>query len=346
MTRSQESGVGSQKVSVALIAVALFLGLAPTPAGWVERFYSNRFYPLVQSLFTSISNRIPFALGDLLALSLVACAGYASFRTRGRPRSLAHLAFGAAALGAAVYAAFLVLWGLNYRREPLTRKLAFDAGRVTARAAEEMLHRTISALNAESVSAHSRPWPGDTAVRAGLRASFDAAAAEAGNAARTVPGVAKRSIIDGYLGAAGLDGFTNPFGLEIILNSELLPFERPFVMAHEWGHLAGFADESEAGFIGLVTCIRSADPALRYSGWLALYELLPRSHREALPALAPQVAADLRAIDARLRRRYQPALAQAQERVYDRFLKANRVEEGIASYGLAVRLVLGTRMIG
>ena len=107
-----------------------------------------------------------------------------------------------------------------------------------------------------------------------------------------------------------------------------------------------FADESEAGFIGLVACIRSADSALRYSGWLALYELLPRSHREVLPALAPQVAADLRAIDARLRRRYQPALAQAQERMYDRFLKANRVEEGIASYGLAVRLVLGSRMIG
>jgi hypothetical protein len=32
--------------------------------------------------------------------------------------------------------------------------------------------------------------------------------------------------------------------------------------------------------------------------------------------------------------------------MYDRFLKANRVEAGIASYGGVVRLILGTRLAG
>jgi hypothetical protein len=32
---------------------------------------------------------------------------------------------------------------------------------------------------------------------------------------------------------------TDPFLLETLLASNLLPFEVPAVIAHEWGHLAG-----------------------------------------------------------------------------------------------------------
>jgi hypothetical protein len=39
---------------------------------------------------------------------------------------------------------------------------------------------------------------------------------------------------------------------------DLLPFEKPFVAAHEWAHLAGYADESEASFVGWLTCVRAA----------------------------------------------------------------------------------------
>ena len=42
----------------------------------------------------------------------------------------------------------------------------------------------------------------------------------------------------------------NPFGLETIVLPDLLPYERPFVVAHEWAHLAGHADEAEASAIG------------------------------------------------------------------------------------------------
>ena len=38
------------------------------------------------------------------------------------------------------------------------------------------------------------------------------------------------------------------------------------VAAHEWAHLAGYADESEANFVGWLTCARASDAA-RYSGW-------------------------------------------------------------------------------
>jgi hypothetical protein len=139
---------------------------------------------------------------------------------------------------------------------------------------------------------------------------------------------------------------TDPFFLETLVASDLLPFERPFVVAHEWSHLAGFADEGEANFIGWLTCLRGDVPA-QYSGWLSLYtELasgLPRRDRVDLAAgLAPGPRADLQAMADRLARNVSPAVSAAGWRVYDQYLKANRIEAGAASYAEVVRLALGT----
>src|SRR5262249_47942925 len=178
-----------------------------------------------------------------------------------------------------------------------------------------------------------------------LEAAFADAQRALGQRRVAVAGVPKRSLLTFYFRWAAIDGMTNPFFLEIIVNPDVLPIERPFVVAHEWGHLAGYADESEANFIAWLTCIRGGGEA-RYSGWLALYEhlfaALPREDRVAIFArLDPGPRSDLAAIDARYRRSA-PAVREVARHVYDSYLKANRVPEGIASYDLVVRLVLGT----
>ena len=66
---------------------------------------------------------------------------------------------------------------------------------------------------------------------------------------------------------------TDPYFLETLVKSDLLPFERPMIVAHEWSHLAGFADESEASFAGWLTCVHGSI-ADQYSGWLFLFEEL------------------------------------------------------------------------
>ena len=141
---------------------------------------------------------------------------------------------------------------------------------------------------------------------------------------------------------------TDPFLLEVLVDRNLLPFERPFVLAHEWAHLAGYADESEANFVGWLTCVNGAAPAA-YSGWLYLYEevlaALPREERVGLVrALAAGPRADLTAVAQRTRRIH-PLLQAVSWRVYDRYLKANRVGEGVASYDRALVLVLGSRFV-
>jgi hypothetical protein len=54
--------------------------------------------------------------------------------------------------------------------------------------------------------------------------------------------------------------------------------------------------------------------------------------------------ADLRAVADRLTRDVRPQVSAAGWRVYDKYLKANRVEAGAASYAQVVRLVLGTAL--
>ena len=142
---------------------------------------------------------------------------------------------------------------------------------------------------------------------------------------------------------------TDPFFLETLVASDLLPFERPFVIAHEWSHLAGFADEGEANFVGWLTCLHGSAP-VQYSGWLSLYAevigglsaLATRADVAARLDAGPRE--DLRALADRLTRNVNPTVSAAGWRVYDQYLKANRVEDGSASYARVVRLALGTQV--
>src|SRR5262249_4472246 len=133
---------------------------------------------------------------------------------------------------------------------------------------------------------------------------------------------------------------------EVIVNPDVLPIERPFVVAHEWAHLAGYADESEANFVAWLVCTRGGALA-RYSGSRPPYcpgsDTLPRGDSPPRPAAAREgPRQDLLAINARLLRST-PVVRDAAREVYDSYLKANRVERGILSYDAVVRLVLGTR---
>ena len=76
-----------------------------------------------------------------------------------------------------------------------------------------------------------------------------------------------------------------------------------------------------------------------------MLEGLPRADRAVLMTrLASGPRADLQAIAERLRRQINPTVAATGWRVYDQYLKANRVEAGIESYGEVVRLVLGVAL--
>ena len=347
-------------LKISVIALAVILMVFPAPPDFVERHYSRGLYPEIQAVFTSVTNHVPFAVVDglLVALALGLPAWWvARIRSAGRGRrgrAAFSMLFNTVALAAALSISFQFLWGFNYFRKPLIEKIEFDEERLSSESLRQLYRASVEGLNRESKEARSGEWPVEAEWIGGLDESFNSVLVELGHAGGIPTGVPKSSLLNLYLGAAGIDGFTNPYGHEVILASELLPFERPFTLAHEWAHLAGFADESEASFVGLLACLRSDLPPVRYSGWLALFRQTPwpsppspdRDNGQAVeppPRLAPEVIADLKAINERDLRQRVDLVSEAQGRFYDGFLKANRVEAGIASYGLLVRLVMGAR---
>jgi hypothetical protein len=338
---------------VCIVAAAAIAAIVPWPESGVERWYSAGAYPILQQPITWLSNRVPFALADIALVAAIAVwllRAVTDLRHEGRRigPALLRIAGRTAVAVAAIYLVFLGLWGLNYRRIPLERKLPFDASALNAAAARSAALVAVSHVNALHAQAHATGWPPSDQIDASLAKAFSDVGRDLGASGNTMPGRPKHTLLNLYFRPAAVDGATDPFFLETLLSSELLPFERPFVVAHEWSHLAGFADEGEANFMGWLTCVRGDAPA-RYSGWLFLYEQLTgdlsRPDRaDVISRLAAGPRADLRAVAARLARDVRPQVSAAGWRVYDKYLKANRVEAGAASYEQVVRLVLGTTL--
>ncbi len=333
----------------ALIAAAGLLAVLPAPSSWVEALYSRRFYPPLQNLLTPLSGLVPFALFDVLLAGAAAWVGVwwiaALRRAGGRPRAVLAAGLRTIALVAGAYLVFLVVWGFNYRREPLAARLGHDADRVTAQALRELGVETADRLNDLYPAAPQAGWPELDALPARLGQAFERVQRQLGSDRIAVAGAPKATLLAPYFRWAGIDGMVSPFTLEILVNGAVLPFERPYVVAHEWAHLAGYAAESEASFVGWLTCL-AGDDASRYSAWLYLLPRVVRHLDEegrgrVWGRLAAGPAADLRAVALRLRGAV-PIVQRNASRVYDRYLRANRVEAGIASYGEVVDLVLGT----
>jgi hypothetical protein len=336
----------------AILASALAAMYLPVSAALVERHYSTRTYLGVQRLLTSASNRAPFALIDLaiviVAAVWIALAVRDARRSSHWLRALAPVFVRTFVWCAAGYLAFVAAWGLNYRRERFVDRLPYDGSKVTDAAALTAARATVDRLNRLHAAAHATGWPPANAVDPSLAAAFGRALVDVRLPSAIVFARPKQTLLNLYFRRAGVDGMTDPFFLETLVAGNALPFERPFIVAHEWGHLAGVADEGEANFVGWLACGRG-NPSAQYSGALFLYRelaqtLRSRERAELALALGAGPREDLRAIRDRFERDVSPRVSNVGWRVYDSYLKANRVEAGAASYAEVVKLVLGVRI--
>lgn len=327
---------------VTLVVVAAALAVVPLPAAAVERWYSRGVYPPIQTFVTGASNLLPIALLDVAAATLVLAGVVRLWRTAGWGPRVRWMVTRLVATAAVLYISFALLWGLNYRRERLEAKVAYEPSRVTREALVALANDSVRRANAGYSAAHAEPLDA-----ASLERTFNQVVLALGAPRPARVGVPKRSLLSPYFARAAIDGMTAPWFLEIILNSDLLPTERPFVLAHEWAHLAGYAHESEANFVAWLAC-RHGDALPQYSAALAAHghaaAQLSRDDRRALVPFDAGPREDLRAILERYQRAT-PIVRDAARDVYDSYLKANRVEEGIASYDAVVRLMLGTEYV-
>lgn len=321
-------------------AIALFV---QPSAAWIERAYANGAYPHWERLAFSITHPLPWSLGDCAALVGVAAivwqiVVFTRRRTR-RPAHLAMLVVDCAAIVALYAVWFEVSWGCNYARAPIEARMRFEPERVTPRSSTELRVRAMAQMNELAAAAHARatsPLDIDT-----LRAAWLPAVQRAGDEWTPSVGTPKLTVADPFMLATGTSGFINPLTLNVALASDLLWFERPFDLAHEWSHDAAYAREDEANYLAILTCLRSPDPAMRYSGWFELFLYLPQRRHYAHREFVPLVWQDFAAIRRRDARHINVMLAHWSWRTYNVYLKSNRIASGIANYDEVTRLMLG-----
>jgi hypothetical protein len=303
------------------------------------RWYSSLIYPAIQRVLTPASNLAPFAIFDVLcafALCALVVTAYRSVRRLGWRRGGVRVAGIAIVSAAAAYLIFLAVWGLNYRRVPVVEKVLFEPSRIGQAGARDLGDANAAVLNRLHARAHGSALSLDA-----LAASFTLTIQRMGGRGGIAYGRPKETLLGGYFHEISVAGMTDPFFLETLVAPDLFDVERPFVIAHEWAHLAGYADESEANYIAWLTC-RHGDALAQYSAALMLvgYVEPARSLRVALD-IGPRIDLWM------LRYRYQQtnaALRFAAQRGYDAYLKANRVEKGVESYDAVVQLILGTAL--
>jgi len=334
-----------------IVLLAAAAALVPVPATFVERYYSRGFYPRLQAHLTAWSNGSGISLFDVLIIFvvgalLIAWVRWVSHGVRGR--SIWPIARGIAATAvtaAVIYLWFVIAWGFNYARVPLETVVGYRESRVTPAALAGLAERATTEVNRTYAAGHAAGFPAANEIPPALVNAFHAVEEKLGRPRGITPSRPKKTMLAPFFRASGVDGMHAPFLLETLLNPDLTPPERPAVLAHEWAHLAGYAPEDDASFVGLLAALR-ADPGSQYSAWLALFDdsvgLLPRAdQRPLVTRLESGPTADRRAIAARLQAR-NAAVTRASWETYDRYLKSQGVREGIQSYSRVVQLLLGS----
>lgn len=159
----------------------------------------------------------------------------------------------------------------------------------------------------------------------------------------------KRTMYQKLMTKAGVTGFYAPFFSEVHVNTDPPPVSYPFTLAHEKAHQLGIASESECNLYAIIVCTSSDHPQVRYSGYYelvsyllsALWKAAPEEvYNEAYSRISADVIADFDNARTFWRYAISPKLAELQAKVYDSYLKSNKVESGIVSYSEVVELFL------
>lgn len=145
-----------------------------------------------------------------------------------------------------------------------------------------------------------------------------------------------------------LEGIFGPYTMEANYNPDIPAYNQPAVLCHELSHLKGFMREDEANYIAYLACTDSEDANIRYSGLLLAYthsiNALHRADYERFGQvrglLCDQAERDY-AYHRVYWAQYQGPVAEISDKVNDAYLKANAQNEGVASYGRMVDLLLG-----
>jgi len=347
----------------ALFCAALGLhALAGQNPEVVEHYYSRYFYLSVGREIAFVNKFFRFSLSEVLAVvvlggltgGLIWQARRLYLRRVKAPDLVFSCVRGALWVAGAGVMLFLLVWGLNYQRQPLAQSLNLEPRAVSGDELEAISRTIVSEVNrnyeegrdGRELGARGIVPLGRAELYEVIEASFRRQAPLLGEASGGGFGPPKPVYVSRLMSRFSISGMYSPFTGEPNYNAEQPASDLPFSIAHEMAHQRGYAREDDANFIAFLICINSSHPSVRYSGHLRSMSVLgvlarfaPRRYNEVVASLAPGPLADIQASSS-FWVRPEGHFNRATYGVTDAYLKINGVNSGLKNYNEVVRLII------
>ncbi len=322
--------------------------------------YSEKVYPLLAKPVSALFSVFPFSFAEVMLFSCPVWLAALFWLFWKKIKKITPKPWPRAGLGAlyltglvgVFFLGYMLFCGLNYARPGYETVAGYDASPMSVSELTALCEQLAS-----EASAAREGLPEDedgvflpdelSAIAARTNENYQIAAQEA-------PWLSGRyaspKLVLASEGMAHLNitGIFFPYTVEANVNKINGPMLYASTMAHEAAHQRGFMAEQEANFIAFYVCTHSENAKDVYSGYAlalihalnALYRADSDAHACIYATLHEGIVRDFAANNA-IWARYEGKPAEIQQTVNDVYLKTNKQEAGVASYGKMVDLLCG-----
>jgi DNA-binding transcriptional MerR regulator/low affinity Fe/Cu permease len=308
-----------------------------------ETIYSQKIYPKIARVISAISNIFPFSLDDLFYVLLVVTIVILLLLTLFKKISLKKAGKIVVNVLATIYILFYVLWGFNYFRENLNNRLELAAQIPDTNVFIQQLETLIENTNNSFCSFEMFD---KKEIDSLIEESYKHLSATLKIDYPSGKRKDKKITFSRFFAQAGISGYYGPFFNEVHVNTNVLPLEYPFVLAHEKAHQFGITSEAEANFYAWLVCIQSSSKQIKYSANLHIlrfflyqgYQL--EKYPEIISKLDENVKNDFQRINENWERLRNEKVDKVASKINDTYLKTNKIENGIEDYNGVVKFVM------
>ena len=334
-----------------LIIQIVLLQLLRLVPEFVERFYSNGFYPILSEVSRRIFGWFSFSVGDLayFIVGFFLLKWIISIFKKSKKWKASALELG---IGLSIfYFLFHLLWAFNYYREPLFDKMNIEKEYSNAdllRFTKEMIQQTNAIQIAITNNPNDKVVANLTQEEVFNKSTIGYQNLSKRHAIFTYenPSI-KKSLISLPLSYMGFSGYLNPFTNEAQVNDRVPMINFPFTVCHEMAHQIGYASESEANFVGFLAVTQNENLHFKYAGYSTALRYCLRNWEVRNPTLGKQLLAEINPgvlqnfEDAQIHwQQYETFVEDGFKIFYDNFLKANQQKDGLESYSKFLNLLV------